>query len=175
MRKMPNVPGPLAVDFVLQARRPSRAGWLLLLAGLTAAALAALHLSDQAAELSALGGELAAQGGSHLAKRGPPSGDPAQAQIVAARLGADWGGLLATLAQALEPGIRVLEVHGDAGRGTVRIVAEAPSLEAAFAYVERLQGQAGLRSFALDSHAWPQGANVGVLTFWASGAWGAAP
>lgn len=176
MKTMSNTPGPLAIDFAPKARRPARSGWLLLLAGLTAVAMAGIHLSDQAAELSALRSQLAALSQQAVGKRGPPSGgDPAQMQALAARLGADWGGLLATLAQALEPGIRVLEVHGDAVRGSVRIVAEAPSLEAAFAYVERLQGQGGLRSFALDSHAWSQGANVGVLTFWAVGEWGGSP
>lgn len=175
MKKTPNAPGPLLVDFAPRARRPARSGWLLLVAGLTAVAVTGAHLGDQAAELAALRGELTKLGVRSDGKRGPPSGDPAQVQVLAARLGADWGGLLATLAQALEPGIRVLEVHGDAVRGSVRIVAEAPSLEAAFAYVERLQGQGGLRSFALESHAWPQGANVGALTFWAVGEWGAVP
>lgn len=178
MKYLPNAPAPLAVDFMPPPRRPGRAAWLTLAAGLAVAAAVAVHLQLQRSELAERRAGLVAlrlQAPAGIARPAAASDDPVQIQAIVARLGADWGGLLAVLAQALEPGIRVLEVQGDAERGTVRIVAEAPSLDAAFAYVERLQGKPGLRGFALDSHAWPQGANVGALTFTASGRWGVVP
>lgn len=177
--KMPrNAPGALEIEFLSSPLRPPRAGWLLLAAGLAVAAAAAMHLTFQVNELAAQRAALAAlrsQEGGSLGSSAPAIKDPLVAQAIVARLGADWGGLLATLAQGLEPTVKILEVHGDAEHGTVRIVGEAPSLEAAFSYVERLQGRPGLRTFALDNHAWPQGANVGSVTFTASGTWGAVP
>lgn len=174
MKRPRNAPRALEIEFMPPPLRPARAGWLMLAAGLAVAAVVAGHLTFQLRELGAQRAAIAAlraQGGSSA----PAIKDSAQTQAIVARLGADWGGLLAVLAQALAPEVKMLEVHGDAERGTVRIVGEAPSLEAAFGYVERLQGLPGLRGFALDSHAWPQGGNVGALTFTASGKWGAGP
>lgn len=178
MRRPRNAPEAVQIEFVPAPLHPPRIGWLVLAVGLAAAGAAAMHLRFQADDLAARRAELAVlrELGSNRLLRSPPViEDPAQAQAVVARLGADWGKLLTTLAQELPPGVKMLEVHGDAGRGTVRIVGEAPSLAVAFAYVERLQGRPGLQGFALNSHAWPQGANVGSLSFTASGRWGGQP
>lgn len=177
MTRPRNAPGRLSIEFMPQAPRPAKAGWLMLAVGLAVAGGVGVHLNYLAGELAAQRAALAAlrEGAGGVARNIPAIKDPVMAQAIVRRLDADWGGLLAVLAQGLEPGIKVLEVHGDVERATVRLVGEAPSLEMAFAYVERLQGQSGLRSFSLDSHTWPQGANVGSLMFTASGKWGTGP
>lgn len=178
MTRPRNAPGSLSIEFMPQAPRPAKAGWRMLAIGLAVAGGVGVHLNYLAGELEALRAALAAlrmQGAGSMARSAPVIKDPAMAQAIVRRLGADWGGLLAALAQGLEPGLKVVEVHGDVERATVRVVGEAPSLELAFAYVERVQGQSALRDFSLDSHTWPQGANVGTLMFTASGKWGAGP
>lgn len=178
MTRPRNAPGSLSIEFMPPSPRPAKAGWLMLAVGLVVAAGVGVHLNYLAGELAAQRAALAAlrmQGAGSMTRSAPVIKDPAMAQAIVRRLGADWGGLLAALAQGLEPGVKVLEVQGDVERATVRLVGEAPSLEMAFAYVERVQGQSALRDFSLVSHSWPQGANVGALMFTASGKWGAAP
>lgn len=182
MKLTRNAPPALALDFAPQRRRAGWIGWLLLALGVTAAATAVVdanalrrELDERAAIVDRLRAQLRPGGAPAASAASAAGSDPAAMQAVAAQLRADWGRMLADLAQAQGAELTVLEIHGDAGRGTLRLVADAPALEDAFAYVERLQQQAGVRGVAIDSHAWVDIDGMARLRFTVSGRWGDTP
>lgn len=180
MRLMRNAPAPLALDFAPPRRRPSWLGWLVLVLGVLAATAVVLETGAARRDLDerqAIVERLRAQVRS--ARPAAPSArtaghDASAALAVAAQLNADWGGVFAELAAAHDRDVSLLELQADVGRGGLRLVGEAPTLEAAFAYVERLQARDGLRGAALDSHQWDDSGRNSVLRFTISAAWGGA-
>ncbi len=178
MKPMRNAPQALALEFMPGSRSADRKGWVLLAIAVVLCLAATIHLYLQQKEINALRAELARLGARQPGLPVKPVltlQDPAQARKVSDRLDADWGGMLAALARPLQPGLGIHELRADAGRGTLHITGEAPSLELAFEYVGKLQGQAGLQGMTIDSYVWPQGPNTGSLNFTASGRWGGRP
>ncbi|WP_153108913.1 hypothetical protein [Propionivibrio limicola] len=171
-----NAPAPLALDFSPTRRRPGWLGWLALVVG--AAALGGVlgeaysthvDLQERASIVERLRAQLSAKGG----RTATGSYEAGPAFAVAAQLNADWAGMFADLARAQESEFNLVELQADAARGSVRIVAEVPTLEAAFAYLERLRAQRVLRSATLDSHALVDAGGRMVVRFTASAHWGA--
>ncbi|MBS0513413.1 MAG: hypothetical protein JSR42_19835 [Proteobacteria bacterium] len=178
-----NAPAALALDFGPRRRRPGWLGWLALLIG-SIALVATLYgaWSDYADvdERARIVERLRAQTPAAAAQLAVAAGtrgrfDGGATQAVAARLNADWAGVFADVARAQGEGITLMELHGDAARGSLRIVADAPDLDVAFAWIERLQQADGaLRNAALDSHAWIEGKGGAAVRINATASWGAA-
>lgn len=181
MKAMRNCPAPLAVDFGQARRRSGWLGWLTLALGVLALAGVLFEvrgdyvdLDERAAIIERLRRQLRA---SQSMEVSPVSAQAAYAigpaTVVAAQLNVDWAGVFAGIARAQGAEVRLREIHVDAPRGGLRLVAEAPSLEVAFAYIGLLQGQGSLRSPMLDSYAWTDEGGRQMVRFTASAAWGA--
>ncbi len=175
MKPMRNAPAPVALDFGCSRRRPGWVGWLVLALGLMAlcGALFKAH-SDyiDVEEREAIIARLRAQSRATGASTAPVNYESGPVFAVAALLNTNWAGVIADLAKAQGTEVKLLEVQADAVRGGLRIVGEAPTLEAAFSYIERLQAQGVLRSATLDSHAWENAGGVVIVRFTASAFWG---
>jgi hypothetical protein len=184
MKPWTNAPAPLALDFGAARRRPGWMGWVALAMGATAvlgAGFEAWSAYVDVAERAAIVDRLRAQaragtsaptskGGPSLARSAAYDAGPAFA--VAMQLNADWAGVFAAVARSRGAEVTVLELHADAARGSLRIVAEVPTVDEAFAYLERLQGEDAVRAATLDSHAWVDDEATSVVRFNASARWG---
>lgn len=175
-KPMRNAPAPLALDFSPARRRPGWLGWLVLAVGFTVlggvlgeAYSTHVDLKERATIVERLRAQLSAKGG----RTATGSYEAGPAFAVAAQINADWAGVFADLAQAQGSQLNLVELQADAARGSLRIVAEAPTLEEAFAYLERLRAQSILRSATLDSHALVDAGGQMVVRFTASAHWGA--
>lgn len=93
---------------------------------------------------------------------------------VAGQLNARWDQIFAELANARIDGVAVLEIVADAGRGTLRMVGHARSLERAFDYLELLQTGGVLHEIAVESHEWTVVSNMDVVRFTLSARWSGA-
>jgi len=179
-----NAPAVLALDFGPRRRRPGWLGWLALLIGSVALAATLFEawsdyvdVDERARIVERLRAQTrAAAAPAALAAGTRGSFDAGPAQAVAARLNADWAGVFADVARAQGDGITLIELHGDAARGSLRIVADAPDTDVAFAWLERLQRADGtLRTLSLDSHAWIEGNAGAAVRVNATASWGRVP
>lgn len=181
MGLMRNAPAPVALDFAARRRRPGWLGWLLLMAGLLAIGVELLALHEARNELAErerivdrLRDELRrtrAAAGRVVGPEMPAQGlEPARA--VAGALAAPWARVFGDIANSRIDGLALLELHGDAARGSLRLVGQARSLETAFDYIELLQADGALAEVRIDSHEWTVAGNVDVVRFTASARWG---
>jgi hypothetical protein len=150
----------IQLDFVGARRGLSLAGALLLAAGVSAAGAVAFEYRALDAHRAGLEVRLAALA---QAKTPPLSpGDAAldariavSAQQAASDLATPWTLLLSELEQASkdsEDQVALLGVEPDHAKHSVRISAEARTLELALSYVQRLQSSRSLQFPMLDRH-----------------------
>lgn len=185
MKLLSNAPAALELDFApARRRRPGALGWIVLALGAGALALAAYDwqaaqagLAEREALLARLRAEM------HEASPPPAiaAGTPATpeerdpAVRVVRLLNADWAALFSAVDGARHPEVALLELQGDAGRGTLRLLGEAATVEAAFDHLDRLQRSAALRDARIDSHEWVVQGPQMVLRFTLSANWRTAP
>ncbi len=138
----------LDLDFS-STRRTGPLGWLLLVIGLAAAALAAVQFQSAQASLQALSGELNSANGrlasadGEGSRAGPPL-DPRvskAANQVARELQVPWAELLASLEAVPTQEVALLGVEPSAQRHVVRITAEAKNATAMLDYLEALHAR----------------------------------
>jgi hypothetical protein len=148
---------PVAVrlDFVAAPRQAPLAGALLLALGLGAAITVGVLFDGQVTERNRLDAELNAA----TSHRGPKTGSSVKSAEEAAKIEAElsipWSQLLSELESAGHDSgstVSLLQVEPDPGKHIVRITAEAKSLPAALAYLQRLQQSKVLRYPMLESH-----------------------
>ncbi|HAF54108.1 MAG TPA: hypothetical protein DCL01_02520 [Thauera sp.] len=164
MKLLPNAPAAVDLDFApARRRRPGALGWSLLAIGLLAASFAGYEfwaaereLDERAALVARLRTELRQERPQQAVRNAAlvSAEEREPADRVAGALNADWASFFADLADASHPEVALLELQGDAARGSLRMVGEAQSVEAAFAYVDRLQRAGMLREARIDSHEW---------------------
>jgi len=151
-------PAVIALDFVPQRRRPGWLGWVLLGLGLLMSGIELNHYLDQHADL--VEREQIVERMRHQLQRERRELAPDANATVAAeeanpalkladQLGRDWPGLFASIAGAGQDDVALLALAPDAMRGTVRLSAEADSLDAMFGYMARLEASAALRGVEL--------------------------
>jgi len=185
MKLFANAPATIDLDFAPpRRRRPRLLGWLLLAIGAGALGLAVYDWQVAHAELAereALTARLRAELRDARPQRAERAGTPAPpeerepAQRIAGVLNADWAALFTELDRARLAEVAVLDLQGDAGRGTLRITGEAQSVEAAFAYLENLQRAGALREARIDSHEWVVQGPQMVVRFILTAHWRIAP
>ena len=164
MKLLPNAPAAVDLDFApARRRRPRALGWVLLAIGLLAAGFAGYdtwvtgrELDEREALVARLRTELRQERPQQAARNAAPvsAEEREPADRVATALNADWAAIFTDLAGASHPEVALLELQGDATRGSLRMVGEAQSVEAAFAYLEQLQRAGMLREARIDSHEW---------------------
>jgi len=181
MKLLSNAPATVDLDFAPpRRRRPGVLGWALLAVGVLAAGLSAWEmwaaerdLAEREALLARLRTELRQERPAQPARAAAPvsAEEREPAERVAAALNADWAAFFADLESAGHPEVALLELQGEAGRGSVRIVGEAQSVEAAFAYLEQLQRAGMLREARIDSHEWVSQGPQMVVRFVLTAQW----
>jgi hypothetical protein len=149
-------PAALRIDFVPASRRPGVAAVAVLALGIGALGsigYGAMQATDRIAGL-----ELRLEGLNGAALPTLPSGGNGlvvEAQQVAQELRTPWSAMLVDLESATADSrgaIALLAVEPDRARHQLKLTAEARSLAAALAYVQRLQKNPALRDALLDSH-----------------------
>ena len=148
-------PAAVDLDFVAAPRQAPLAGGLLLALGLGAAIAVGVLFDGQITERNRMDAELNAatsNRGQRLSSSTAASGESAK---VEAELSIPWSLLLSELESAGKDSaatVSLLQVEPDPGKHIVRITAEAKSLPAALAYLQRLQQSKVLRYPMLESH-----------------------
>jgi len=151
-------PAPIALDFVPQRRRPGWLGWVLLALGMVMSGVEINHYLDQRADL--MEREQIVERMRHQLQRerreldttvvAPVNADEASPALkLAAQLDRDWPGLFASVAGAGQDDVVLLGIAPDGLRGTVRLNAQADSLDAMFGYMARLEASDALGSVQL--------------------------
>jgi len=151
-------PAPIALDFVPQRRRPGWLGWVLLALGMVMSGLEISHYLDQRDDL--IEREQIVERMRHQLQRerreldtavvSPVNADEASPALkLAAQLDRDWPGLFAAVAGAGQDDVALLGISPDGLRGTVRLNAQADSLDAMFGYMARLEASGALQSVQL--------------------------
>jgi hypothetical protein len=140
----------LELDFT-QAT-PKR-GWIWLLAGLAAAGIFWLQYQDsvQARDNARSQYERKLQ---ESGKKMRPAVIKEDAELgrVRTQLSMHWGRLLDAIEGATQGSIALLDINPDAGKGIVKLLAEARNEDAMFAYIHKLSLQPGMTQVVLQSH-----------------------
>lgn len=149
-------PAALRIDFVPRSRRPGVGGLAVLAIGLAALGWIAYSAAQTTDRIAGL--ELRLEGLNGAALPALPAGGNGlvvEAQAVAQELRTPWAAMLVDLESATADSrgaIALLAVEPDRERHQLKLTAEARSLAAALAYVQRLQKNPALRDALLDSH-----------------------
>jgi hypothetical protein len=174
---------PIQLDFAGARRGPSWTGVLLLAFGCIAAGAVALEYRELGLHRAGLEVRLAA-----LAQARAPSVSPADAAVdarvavsvqqAASDLATPWTLLLSELEQASkesEGQVALLGVEPDHAKHSVRISAEARTLDLALSYVAHLQSSRSLEFPMLDRHEVRADDAQRPVRFELSGVWRDAP
>lgn len=170
------------VDF-LQKRRTPRVGWVLLAAGLAAAAWA--YSRDRAADAADAArtlresqrAEAVQQARAQAAAASRMTPERLRAQGARLEVAVPWSSVLDALASASKDPVYVLSVSLDPSRASLHIDGEAPDLDHAVSYVEGLAATPPLREVRLASHEQVGDAGSGrqVVRFAVDARWSDAP
>jgi Tfp pilus assembly protein PilN len=170
----------LRINVLASSTRPSALGWLLLVAGAMAFAVAWWDHGDAGAERALVQSRLAQKAPAPRARAAPTSAVGETEAIKArqramAQLSLPWARWLGAL-EAL-PGQRVallaLDLQGDAA--TVRLNAEARDIRQALAYLSALRASPEVASAELSTHEQLRVGEADVLRFTIDLRWKAAP
>ncbi|MFM2069179.1 MAG: hypothetical protein RLZZ584_4088 [Pseudomonadota bacterium] len=148
---------PPIIDFTRS--KPRRLGGLLLSAvGVVAVALAAMHVKDSQALLSAQREGLRTVQAQSPAARALAALSPEerrrrqQMEVVANYLAAPWEGLLSAFESRAKGKVVVRKLEPDAATGMVRMVGETQSLKSMMDYVQGLETDKRLHEVVLLKH-----------------------
>ena len=174
----------LFIDFAPGARRISRGGRLLLLAGVLLLAFglfqSAQLLTQRAQALAGLR-DLEARRTDGTTKAAPAKADPRQVALtratrqVAGNLMTPWSRLLTSLGSTTSKDVALLSVEPSAAKKSVRLTAEAREAGDMLAYVAELQRDTRLSSVVLVSHQVQAQAPGSPVRFQIQAQWGDAP
>lgn len=173
-----NAPAAIAIDFVAVPRRPGLLAWTTLVLGLTALVAAMFLLYRAQLPLQRLEAAVVQQRAQvqevpgRMPNQSLPGYAVEPALKVANELNMPWAKVFAELANARIDGVTVRELVADAGRGSVRVVGEARTLDLAFDYVDLLQASGFLGDLSVENHEWTSDGGAGVLRFTMTAQWG---
>lgn len=179
MSRSRNAPPQLALDFAPRPQRPSVVGWVVLAVGVAASAWAGVEMVFQQRSTAVLDAAVQQQRAQLRDTRPAAARDAMPAYAlepaakVAAELNARWDRVFGELANVRIDGVALQEIVADAGRGTLRVIGHAGTLDQAFDYIELLHRAGVLRDVAIDSHEWAAAGGRDVVRFTMSARWGA--
>ncbi len=168
---------PIALDFVRQRRWPNLLGWVLLVLGLSMAALEVRDFLTRRADLAEreqiverLRHQLQRESRQMVqAPATPLRADEARPALrLAVQLGRDWPALFAALAASANEDVALLSVAPDGARGVLNLTAQADNLQAMFDFLARLEADDDLHDVQLVSYE----QTVGRFVFNATSGWG---
>ena len=172
---------PLAIDFAAPRRRaPSLLGLVLLLAGGACLATIALDLEKAEGQLAVAEARLrslargpAARGGAASVAQagGKAAATAAPAAAILPRLQTPWHELLAELEQAAELPVAVTGLDVEARGRSLRLAAEARTMDEVLAFVERLRQSRRLDEVYLLGHEEHQVGAATVIGFTVQANW----
>lgn len=171
---------PLAIDVDFAPRRPSRAGWVILAAGvllLGGAVFTVNTAREDVAQRRAIVEGLRSQIGAAVGRTtGGVKGAPKESELrpareIASALGAAWGQVFQAIADAQTKGVSWLGLDVEGGRGELRLTGEAQSHAAVFALLERLEAAEIIEEARLASVERSAGSGRDVLRFTAVARW----
>lgn len=146
----------LELDFIAAPRHARWPGLLLLAAAVAAAANLALRYRDAREALPAL---QAGRSALEAARRPPPALPAQQARAEAKRaesvlrqLALPWASMIEAVEQASSTDVTLLQMQPDAEHRSLRLTAEARSLDAMLVYLRRLDASRLLSAVHLVSH-----------------------
>ncbi|MDB5801812.1 MAG: hypothetical protein JWL63_2751 [Rhodocyclales bacterium] len=161
MRLLRSAPPALALDFIPQRNRPSLIGWLILAAALLVASAVVLEYLDVQEHLDEAQQQLAraervqqrASGLQQVRKASPvPEVELRRAARLAAGLQGPWLQLMPQLEAASNADIALLSLDADTTKAQINVAGEARSLEAVFAYAQRIGAQPGFTSVQVQNY-----------------------
>ncbi len=170
----------LAIDFAAPARRgTSLLGLVLVLAGAISLAAVALDLEETESQLAAAEarlrslsrGQAARSPATPDAKPGAKIAVAAPAAAILPRLRTPWHELLAELEQAAELPVAVLSVDAEARGRSLRLAAEAKTMDDVLAFVERLRQSRRLDDVYLLAHEERKLGAATVIAFTVQASW----
>ncbi|GAA5163627.1 hypothetical protein [Viridibacterium curvum] len=174
------IPPAFTLDFVARRPSPSLSGWLLLLAGLLSAAAALFDYDSLAERRDELAAQVARQqrAADRQTARLPRSNvrnergnernaatERQAAWRVAGALSTPWQSLLPMLEAAGNNDVSLLALDADNGKTQISIEGDARSLEAVFAYAERLGNQPAFASVQVQNYQFQKRGAVEVVHF----------
>lgn len=170
----------LHLDFIARPAPLARAaGWLLLLAAVAGAALLARHHETQRASIDGLLDRQARLQGPVVNAQSPQAAAQVQAQqqlqtrwrAVVEPLAVPWAALFGALESVPARGVVLNELVPDAQAGRLRLAGQAPDLQAALAYIDRLAAQPVLADVHLVQYAPMPDAAAGGIGFVLEATW----
>jgi hypothetical protein len=172
------VPPAFTLDFVPRRARPSLPGWLLLAAGLLAAFAALIEYQAIVERRDELASQVArlqrAQNkpvSTDRQRRSERSNERAAATErlavarVAATLATPWASLLPLLESASNADVALLTLDADNSKAQIAIEGDARTLEAVFAYADRLGAQAGFANVQVQNYQFQKRGGIEVVHF----------
>lgn len=145
----------LELDYLVPPRAAIWPGALLLAVSLAIAGELVVRYRDTQAELA----RLEVSGGLGAPRRAAPAvpkerldAETKNAEAVVRQLALPWAALIQAIEQAATKDVAILQLQPDAEQKSVRLVAEARSREAMFAYVRRLGAARSLGEVHVVSH-----------------------
>lgn len=174
------IPPAFGLDFVTRRPRPSLAGWALLGAGLLATCAALLDYDSLAERRDELQRQVARQqrGAERQVASTPrkttattrgnernAAAERLAALRVARTLDTPWQSLLPLIEAAGNRDVALLALDADNGKAQIGIEGDARSLEAVFAYAERLGRQSGFSNVQVQNYQFQKRGNHDVVHF----------
>lgn len=176
---MKRVPLPVDLDLLQTRRRVSVAGWGLLVAGLVACAIQVTDFRRARAEIDER--EVTVVRARDAARRAMPVAAGVKDQVgaeeakaalnVAARLNADWGGMIGGVVAAQGGGVTWVNLQADQTRGGLNVTGVARSLAEVFEFLARLGEAPGIRDARLANYEWVQVGTQNAVRFTVNAKW----
>jgi Tfp pilus assembly protein PilN len=171
----------LRINLLGLPARPSALGWLLLIAGVLAFAVAWWDHSDASAEQAVVQTRSSQKAPAPRARTAPASVAAGEAQalqmrqVAMAQLSLPWAQWLGALEALPGRGVALLalDLQGDAA--TVRLTAEARDMRQALAYLSALRASPEVASAELSTHEQVRVGEAEVLRFTIDVRWRAMP
>ena len=182
MNKRQGVPLGIELDFIAQRKPPSTMGWLTLAAGILAVLGVLLEHFELRESLADAQQRLARQertvhraSGQLLPKNREklPDSELRRAVQLALELQRPWLTMLADIEAAADGDIALLAIESQSNRegASFRLTGEGRSLEAVFAYSQRLLARPGLDSARIESYEFRKSGMAEMVVFKLSARW----
>ncbi|MDB5813864.1 MAG: hypothetical protein JWM03_1989 [Rhodocyclales bacterium] len=175
-----SAPPPFTLDFIPRRRRPSLLGWLILCAGVLMCAAVVLEYFDAQERLDDAQQNVAraqrlqqhASGAQQVHKTERlPEAELRRAARLAASLQGPWLQLMPQLEAAGNADIALLSLDADTAKAQINVTGEARSLEAVFAYAQRIGAQPGFISVQVQNYEFHHSGSQDLVQFKLSARW----